>query len=1781
MPRPHPKSNPRGRSGGRSGGAGYDFQDLYVALQLAKLLVGERDPINEVLWEKKAVERGSGSKPESVHVDDAIIRHRSGTWVYVQLKESAPSGGWSAVQLIKSGVAMQLWRQWLSMPSGERPRTILRLASGGDTKPLELLVDVALRSRTSSELISDEASAEVVSDVQQLAEALSQSIHGVDFLAFLKSIQAEHLPAAEGLETWIINSLVAFGDRARDLNDRLIRLVARSKHIGISACSSHTRESLIAELQREGFPTEALIAAGVLRARPFSDPSFWERYRNRVLEQFRSFRLYGLQVERAAYADLPALFVPLRLAPIPGEQAGETSGREERRQERSLVESLLAQDELRSKEKSYRRSAEGIDLTSLLSAKRRFALVGGPGTGKTTTLKWLAVISALASEEGRQIRLKFGLSAELLIPLYVRFRRFAERIRERGLAGVEGRVGLVADLLAAEFEAGLGGQPLTRTEGLQIAQEMLESSQALFLFDGLDEVPDEAMRSRLFQAVADLVRNFQAPRVIVSSRPYAFRRERCPLELTLYEPLPLDSNERRVFARQWYRSVRSYLGPAVHEKEAQARADALASQAEALADLSGNPLLLSILALVHFNRQGLPVERARLYDYATLAMLGHWERDPTGRDLGDDAIPVDWAPKLQLDEAQIRRAVEYLAYQVQCIHGGGDFSQQVAINALAEGLVSTSPYSIYPAGERALLLLRLLVDRSGLLQERSPGIFAFVHLTFQEYLAARWFVGRGDNGLEELIALAVEERHSEVIRLAVAVLAADQREDADERARTLIVKVGANRPALASACLLEVPRLHINAQIAEELVRAVWTECCYGGYDDYSYHFKRRFRGRGYPPWVAARLVWATLVHTPRADNLLLEFVSQSSGQDHPYHFEPSLELLIQRPPVPLTPKLAWILRRLVQAKNKGPFGIALFDICALLLVEGGSENPEDHFSSLVRLLRRTEWDYRGRAAGSTLSSRAERILAELGVREKTAGKVRSALEAELLGSAANNGSWRAARVLLSLGGLKKAKLVTAAVQRGLSSYPPPQDLVEQLRSLVQSLDTRQAALSALENGLTSKDRSFRQSCVEILRDLGCSDLAETTDECDDSADRVRQLGRLLTDPAKSEQTMKVLADELLDEKDNVAWEAASSLLESGHFEMPGIAQVLVRVGLGSEGWRSGAAKYLKEMRRDPRLDLAVRATLLDGLHSGSDVIATASAVSLLDLGEARGGERLARVIRASIRDASQIREVLPHIERLLLDESAKPTILEVIGRYFAKEGMDEEVASPVARRLAQAGHLSTSNLARGLVLGALSKSEDHEEVIGFLKQMLDDRQLATETREGLSQGLKSDDSTVAWGSVRCLWEAGSWTDPEFASTIIRAGLSEAGRREQARAWLLELLRQPRTARGTRQALEGKGEFLLASYKSKHETDYDLAWEIAVCLTKANALHAEFLAEALVHGGLSRRERHAEVLSILQGFMEPQGELTEEIEKELWDALDSSEQSISWGAARTLIVIGKVTLSSLEHKGTNSKNNRLMLLIQVLLRETEDQKAASEHLARLIQDSDLGSHVRGALVRLLDFGGEAFSNEASIAYAAAHSLISIGEKEHFALAHVLVKAGLTVLSHSQEAARTLDELKQHPWMATAVNEALNRAAWGSDLPAAWSAAIYMMDRGMCMNPGVSRGLVFAGLLPHEPEAESRLLRLLADPNSRSSTMDMLNASLYGEYECFHVASLLIRTGAEIHDRLVMKLAQGHESRPVGVLALLALSGRGNEVRSRAQRLGLSKLVDLIGDEPVP
>jgi hypothetical protein len=126
---------------------------------------------------------------------------------------------------------------------------------------------------------------------------------------------------------------------------------------------------------------------------------------------------------------------------------------------------------------------------------------------------------------------------------------------------------------------------------------------------------------------------------------------------------------------------------------------------------------------------------------------------------------------------------------------------------------------------RARKLLEHIRYRTGLLLERRPGIFAFAHLTFQEYLAAR-AVHEGNLlgiGVEELARDHADARWNEVIALYCALAPAPSARDLIER---LIAEPDTERLAgvLTEAYLATRPEVvrdpNLRQRVLERVARA-------------------------------------------------------------------------------------------------------------------------------------------------------------------------------------------------------------------------------------------------------------------------------------------------------------------------------------------------------------------------------------------------------------------------------------------------------------------------------------------------------------------------------------------------------------------------------------------------------------------------------------------------------------------------------------------------------------------------------------------------------------------------------------------------------------------------------------------------------------------------------------------------------------------------------------------------------------------------------------------------
>ena len=723
-----------------------------------------------------------------------------------------------------------------------------------------------------------------------------------------------------------------------------------------------------------------------------------------------------------------------------------------------------------------------------------------------------------------------------------------------------------------------------------------------------------------------------------------------------------------------------------------------------------------------------------------------------------------------------------------------------------------------------------------------------------------------------------------------------------------------------------------------------------------------------------------------------------------------------------------------------------------------------------------------------------------------------------------------------------------------------------------------ETTIKALKAGLENTDSDVRRGCSRVLVDLGL--IPPAAAGLDDDAEMPP--GMLLGDSATAEESIAVLAENLWSEEPSTAWRAAKAMVDCGNAAITGVPQTIVNAGLGVA--RTAAMQCVRQLHGDQALSMSVVGALFGALTRTNDPVATSAGLLLLELQGTDSQRFLRRLTRAILRDPDQINEALPHLRRMIHDERTSRAVLETLSERLRDEP-HRRVASGVARMLAGEGMTGVPNLAEALVQHGLYQASDHKEIAEYLKRMLNDPKVATTTRRTLFDGLSSENGDVMWGAATCLWEVGSRADPRVARVLAGpAGLGASGRREQARRWLLELFDRPRTAISARESLEAAAATALQRFRG-NARDLDHAWAAAECLVAARAFHADSLAEAIVVGGLQRREDHPKVFKVISECKGQDAKFAVEVDVALWNALGHTSLDVQWGAARALIEADSVWSASVPEvddedarNGTADENEhvkRLSLLWKVLIREAAIEPFAKKAIATLSHKAEPTTVDRRALVKLLE------GDDPEVACATAYRLLGHWNEHFPAAAMALVKYRLTDTGRRAEAVRALDEMLEQPALAPVVVDTLNRALWTQDDDAVWAAATYLLDHGHGASPGILRGLIVGGLLTRRwREADARLRGFLSDKHSLPAVIDALNVAMFADNERRSAAArLLVEAGAPLHDQIVATLNELARSQPWVPLAILALTRRQDEATGAAARLALVELIDVLGRRP--
>jgi len=350
----------------------------------------------------------------------------------------------------------------------------------------------------------------------------------------------------------------------------------------------------------------------------------------------------------------------------------------------------------------------------------KFVFLGAPGSGKTTLLSFFAVM--LAQNYPEKLGLPSGIDC---LPILIRIRDFAT------LSDIN-----LLDYARQFAEKTMSVKPLP--EGF--FEYWLADGRAMILLDGLDEVVEESKRYAVVQQIENFLGQYHQNLAIITSRPAGYKRDFFNTsEFEHYQLQLFDNAKVDEFINRWYDSrVRDAA-------EAQRRKDSIKKaldENDRIKLLARNPLLLTIIALIHRYQAELPRARHKLYEKAVETLLKNWDAN---KNMTEKSVFKC------LDADDLRRLMEILAYWIHTQgstdnpEGGTLIVKEDLLEQLTQNIKTKKQVERFQAKEEAKRFVDFIQQRTGLLNEQGQDLYAFVHKTFQEYLCAQQIGYRADD----------------------------------------------------------------------------------------------------------------------------------------------------------------------------------------------------------------------------------------------------------------------------------------------------------------------------------------------------------------------------------------------------------------------------------------------------------------------------------------------------------------------------------------------------------------------------------------------------------------------------------------------------------------------------------------------------------------------------------------------------------------------------------------------------------------------------------------------------------------------------------------------------------------------------------------------------------------------------------------------------------------------------------------------------------------------------
>ncbi|MBX3085133.1 MAG: NACHT domain-containing protein [Anaerolineae bacterium] len=495
---------------------------------------------------------------------------------------------------------------------------------------------------------------------------------------------------------------------------------------------------------------------------------YYRKYRQHVLDRFHNIDLSGIGLSTFHNIEQENVFVELQID----------------RQAPTDAEGSIVPKPRREKGSTTTPSTQTI--WWVLKSFQRIVIIGRPGSGKTTLLTHIAV--TMFTPKSRNIA-----KMRSLLPIFIPFREYAIDI----LGSQDCTLLQIAEKVIAKCGEALPPQWLLR---------QLRNGKCIIMLDGLDEVQRDEDRLVVIQWVDAQMSDVKYSRnyFIITSRPGGIEKNQSQQIQTNVEVLPFSLTQQTVFAERWFLINELKRENLPRAKQDQKRVQLQAAEltenflndvrgSEAFSEFAGNPLLLTMMAMVYHRDRTLPENRAELYGKICQALLG--ER---------------WAArglKLPLKPDQAQFVLQPAAYHMM-MQGQLKISADDMLAIIHEPLKKVNADL---AADRDFL--QAFETTTGLFVEVNPAEYEFAHKTFQEFLAAKYAQENGkiDAVLAAFCTEPTKVWWDETLRLYSAL------EDATPIVETCLAVKPISSPVLALALQCEQIAKRIEASVRSRL----------------------------------------------------------------------------------------------------------------------------------------------------------------------------------------------------------------------------------------------------------------------------------------------------------------------------------------------------------------------------------------------------------------------------------------------------------------------------------------------------------------------------------------------------------------------------------------------------------------------------------------------------------------------------------------------------------------------------------------------------------------------------------------------------------------------------------------------------------------------------------------------------------------------------------------------------------------------------------------------------